>query len=282
MSRPHVEFVQAQALPWDTSPWRYLAGCQVKLLSRDPDGGATSALVRFPADWRAALPGHLDCAHEIYLLEGELELDGRRYEPDCYGAFPADYPLHSLAAPRGAVALMLFEHEPHWLAEPGAPAASDAARPVGLRDAFELPWEAAPTGPPQAVPAVQWKVLRGSPHGDAATLLTWSPPHLHPPGWRGPQAVHACATELFLVSGYLISHAGQMCVGAYLWRPPGIAHGPYGTRGGNLALVRVLGGPFFGRPTPHEVEIARESAQRPVLPESVRAQRLWPWRPQRF
>jgi len=282
MSRPHVEFVQAQALPWDTSPWHHLTGCQVKLLSRDPDDGAASALVRFPAGWRAPPPGHVDCDQEILLLEGGLELDGRRYEPDCYGSFPAGCSLRSLAAPRGAVALVFFAREPRGLDGSGMTVAGDAGHPAEPRDAFELRWQSAATGPAPAAPGLQWKVLRGSPQDAAVTLLVCSPPHLQPPSWRGPQAVHAGAIELFLLSGDLIGHAGQMCVGAYLWRPPGVAHGPYATRGGNLALVRVLGGPFFGRPTVHEVEIARETAQQPLLPESVRAQRLWPWRPQRF
>ena len=282
MARPHLEFVQAQGLPWDTSPWSHLAGCQVKLLSRDPDDGAASAIVRFPTGWRAPLPGHLACAQEIFLLEGGLELNGRRYEPDCYCAFPAGYRLSSLAAPPGAVALLFFDREPRWAAGPGTVAAGDAGCPVELRDAFAMRWEPAAPGAAQAAPGQQWKILRGTAESDAMTLLVCSPPHLHPPRWRAAQAVHVGATELFLLAGDIIGHAGRMCAGAYLWRPPGSSHGPYATRGGHLALVRTLGGPFLGRSTVHEVEIARDSAQQPVLPDSVRAQRLWPWRPQHF
>jgi len=282
MPRPHVEFIQAQGLAWEASPWRHLAGCHAKLLSRDPEGGAATALVRFPADWRVALPGRLDCAQEIFLLEGGLELNGRRCDPDCYASLPAGYGLHSLASPAGAVSFMCFDREPRWLTGPGAASGDEAGRPFELRDACALPWQPGGTGAAPALPGPEWKVLRGSPPGDAATLLVYLAPHVHPPLWRGPQAVHSCATELFLLSGDLICHAGQLFVGAYLWRPPGLAHGPYGTRGGSLALVRTLGGSFFGRPTVHEVEIARDAAPQPVLPESMRAQRQWSWRPQRF
>ena len=33
MSRPHIDYLQSQTLPWHASHWPYLPGCQVKTLS---------------------------------------------------------------------------------------------------------------------------------------------------------------------------------------------------------------------------------------------------------
>ena len=50
MARPHIEFVQSQALPWRTLPdtaARPGVGC--KVLSRDGDTGAVSVILRYPS-----------------------------------------------------------------------------------------------------------------------------------------------------------------------------------------------------------------------------------------
>ena len=52
MARPHTEFIQVQALPWQ----RGLYGgarddVESKVLSLDDETGASTAMVRYPAGW---------------------------------------------------------------------------------------------------------------------------------------------------------------------------------------------------------------------------------------
>ena len=52
MTRPHIEFVQSQALPWKhEAEEEWFSGVQTKLLSEDLDSGASSMLVQYPAGW---------------------------------------------------------------------------------------------------------------------------------------------------------------------------------------------------------------------------------------
>lgn len=280
MSRPHIDYVQSQALPWAGSPWPCLAGCQVKVLSRDEATGAASAVVRMPAGWHADGAGWLSAALEFLVVEGALEVNGREYRTDCYAWLPAGYPLRHCRSDAGAVLLAFFDAEPAWTA--GVPDAPTADAPVEFRDAYRLPWtdEGLPPGPARA--GVRAKLLRGSPARGDSTYLTACPAHLQPAERRSPQETHDCVEEIFLLSGDLQSTVGHMAAGAYAWLPSRAAHGPYGSRGGSLALVRTLGGPLDVQPTPHEVELEREPAYRPVLPPDFERAALRPWRPQRY
>ncbi|MBS0395969.1 MAG: hypothetical protein JSR54_15210, partial [Proteobacteria bacterium] len=234
MPRPHTDFLQAQTIPWQPCPWPHLAGCQMKLLSRDPAGGATSLLVRFPAGWNYTDPGCLGTSGEFFVVDGELELAGRAYGQDCYGHFPAGFRHTSRCAPQGAVALLFYGAEPAWTPLPAAPAAADR-RTATLIDAFEQPWLDTGLDPAFGGRGHRIKLLHGSLESGHATLLVSSPPHLHPANWRAPQEIHPCDEELFLLSGDFVCGTGQMSPGAYCWRPAGIPHGPYASRGGNLA-----------------------------------------------
>jgi hypothetical protein len=280
MARPHTDFLQSQTLPWQPSRFPHLPGCQVKLLSQDPDSGAQSLIVRFPSGWATARPGVLGTGEELLVLEGALELDGRRFGPDGYGWFPPGSLRTLRTAPDGAVALVFFDGEPTWT--DGAAAAGSQAPIASLVDAFELPWMAEGLGLAYGGAGRRWKVLHGAPHTGPATLLIASPPHLHPPRWCGAQEIHACAVELFVLSGDLLSHAGQLCSGAYCWRPAGIAHGPYGSRGGNLAVVRTHGARFSTDLTAYEIALPRAPEYRPLLPPELRSCAVHPWRPQRY
>ena len=284
MARPPIDYLQTQALPWQPSPWPFLPGCQVKTLSRDPDSGAASLLVRYPSGWSAPAPGPLGTTEELFVLDGLLVLDGRRYGQDCYGWFPPGRRHAVRTAPDGAVALQFFGAEPECGS--GAPRpARPAAEGEGdgeLIDSFALEWSADDGNDAFGGAGRRCKVLRGSLAGGSATVLIASPPHLHPPGWRGAQEIHGCAEEMFLLSGDLVSPVGPMTAGAYCWRPPGLAHGPYASRGGNLALLRTLGGPLTTQHTAHELELERAPMYQPILPDGWRSLRARPWRPQRY
>ncbi len=62
VARPHILFVQAQALPWSASGFANL-GVQVdvKVLSRDDVGGAVTELMKLPRGLKIAGPVYFDC-----------------------------------------------------------------------------------------------------------------------------------------------------------------------------------------------------------------------------
>ena len=75
-TRPYIEFVQAQCLPWK----RIGSGLarpdvEYKMLSRDAETGACSLLMRYPAGWSREGPEHIVADEEFYVLEGSLTMD---------------------------------------------------------------------------------------------------------------------------------------------------------------------------------------------------------------
>jgi hypothetical protein len=279
MARSHIEYLQSQSLPWQPSPWPHLGGCHTKVLSRDPIDGAVSLLVRFPAGWQTASPGYLSATEEMFVLEGALDVNGRRWDQDCYAWFPAGFAHARRAAPEGAVALVFYDAEPEWTVA-HSPAHSPAIEQAIFCDAYEMSWEAVPHLPLAGPWVPAQKVLRSSP--DSLTMLVAFPVHMHPPHWVGRQELRACTEEMFLLSGDCLTNTGQMFPGAYYWRPPGMAHGPNGSRGGNLALLRAHGAPLTTTFTSHEVALARTPEYQPVLPRELSALRTRPWRPQQY
>lgn len=273
MSRPVISFLQAQSLPWQPSPWAHLAGCQIKGLSRDPTTGARSLLVRCPIGWRGPVVA-LSTDEELLVIEGALEVDGRRLERDAYHAAAPGVARDVRAGPRGAVALVFWSSEPLWSSAAIAPDAG-ASRD---RDAVELPWtplapDATPFGPDARA-----KILRGALEEPRATVLLSVPPHLHPPRWAGPQAVLHGAEERFVLAGDLLSPVGQEGAGAYSWHPPGSAQGPFGSRGGALLLLRSAEGPYRWSRSSHEMTLEREPGYQPSLPPELERLVAHPWR----
>jgi len=235
MARPWIEFVQSQRLPWcsdDLSGVR--PGVEVKVLSRDVDGGAASLLVRYPANWRlegADAPA-LSADEEFLVLDGSLSIGAETYRDKCYAHLPAGYARGPMASETGAVVLTFFSARP----APGAVTAFDPARLVENLDAFAVPY----TGKfhPEFPPGAGRKMLYEDPvtHDQSWLLGTL------PMRWAERVEVHPVVEEMYLLSGESHGNRGVMRPGAYFWRPPQIPHGPYGTLTGNLYFFRTKGG----------------------------------------
>ena len=57
MARDHLEFIQTQVLPWITLPETAARpGVACKVLSRDPDSGAVSVILKYPAGFEIRQP----------------------------------------------------------------------------------------------------------------------------------------------------------------------------------------------------------------------------------
>ena len=127
--REHIEFIQAQRLPWDDAGSVGFAGARIKLLSRDPDDGSFSAVLQLPARWsRPAAPLPFD--EEIYVLDGDLEIGGVTYPDNAYGFLAAGTDANALRAPTEVV--LLYFRSGHVAEHLKAPDA--AAPPHGWKD----------------------------------------------------------------------------------------------------------------------------------------------------
>jgi hypothetical protein len=113
------------------------------------------------------------------------------------------------------------------------------------------------------------KPLRKDPvTGDETWLLT-SPPHGMPPGGAGARETHPTVEEVYVLDGDLHGNCGVMRPGAYFWRPPGILHGPYGTRRGATSLYRTVGGPLVAEWTADKAPFSYDPPYTPVLPPGL-------------
>lgn len=233
MSRPRIEFVQSQHLPWVRGlldPVR--GGVETRLLSRDPDSGACSLLVRYPPGFACA-GGALRVDDELLVLDGALTIGEMRYGELSYAHLPAGFAGSGWSAPAGAVVLEFFSGTP--LAAT-MPVACDERRLVLQRDAFEVPY----TGNfhSEFPPGAGRKLLYQDPvTQDTSWLLGTLPIR-----WAERAEVHPVVEEMYLLSGEVHGDRGVMRPGAYFWRPPGVPHGPYGTQTGNLYFFRTRGG----------------------------------------
>ena len=264
MSRPWIEYVQSQNLPWIAGDlWGVRPGVESKTLSLDDDNGAASLLVKYPAGWRLDQDGALSVDEEFLVLEGELSIGRQVYRDKSYAHLPTGYGRGPMATPSGAVVLTFFSGHPGWT----LPAAYDPARLVENLDAFAVPY----TGNfhPEFPPGAGRKTLYEDPitHDQSWILGTM------PMRWAQRAEVHPVIEEMYLLSGESHGNRGVMRPGAYFCRPPQIPHGPYGTLTGNLYFFRTKGGPL----STHYVDGGQPfrwwPEYNPVLPDSMLAAR---------
>lgn len=276
LNRPHIEFIQAQLVPWRRiGPNAARPDVEYKFLSRDPQSGACSAILRYPPGWRREGPEHVLADEEIYVLDGELRIDDRLYGPDTYAFLPQGWTRSFAESRGGAVVLSYFNAEPHWRAGDGA---CDEARAVPLLDVLHMPWDMRVNDQRLAYLGISRKDLRCDTQTGERTFLSMMLPQSEPPQRTEKQERHPIVEEAFIIGGSLTGPQGTMHPGAYFWRPPGIAHGPFGTRWGAVALIRFLGGRHVNQ-WGEEAPFSFEAPYDPVLPADLDALRHAPWRP---
>jgi hypothetical protein len=269
MSREHVEHIQSQMLPWQACEWCYPGpDTSLKTLSLDHDSGACSVIVRLPAGWQAPLSA-IACDEELFVLDGRLEIMGRELATHGYAWLPAGTERGQMGSRDGATLLAFYSAQPRPAQQLSGDKRENAAI---IHDAFAMPWSSAGMDPAYGDAGMRWKILREDTDAQDFTMLVSTPPHLIPPNWSGPQETHDCVEEAFVVSGDFLSPIGTMHGGAYFWRPPHILHGPYGSVGGNLSLIRTLGHPLENNWSEHEVTLSPAPAYRPVIPAELKGQ----------
>lgn len=270
LTRGHIEFVQAQMLPWR----RIGVGlarpdAEYKMLSRDPADGACTALMRYPAGWSREGPEHIAASEEFYILEGALHMDDHVYPADSYAYLPAGWTRRSMSAPDGCVLLAFYDREPTLMPDEGELGEEDASRAIPHIDAAGMPWDMTLNDPNLRHLGISRKNLRTDPVTGERTFLSLILPQSAPPTGEGPQEIHPVVEEAYLIAGSLTGPFGTMHPGAYFWRPPGIAHGPFGARWGCVSLIRFVGGRHVNQWTEEQAPFRYDAPYAPVLPDDL-------------
>lgn len=203
------------------------------------------------------------------MLEGGISINDKLYGYHDYAFLPAGWPRRSLSSTDGAVVLTFMSKRPEHLS-PNVAAEIDLSSAIEHLDVAKMPWDATPAAS-QMRPGCARKILRVDPVNGERTWLLTSPPHGVPPGGSGSQERHPTVEEFFLLIGEIHGDRGVMRPGAYFWRPPGLWHGPYGSRVGATGFYRTLGGPLVAEWTEEKMPFSFDPAYEPVLPREVAA-----------
>lgn len=243
MTRPHIEFIQSQVIPFVGNDFDGARpGLRVRTLSQDLQTGASSTVIQYPKNWRSAGLHALAADEEIFVLEGELTVNGRVYGKHFYGHWPKGYAYSEMQTSSGAVVLSFFSEAAR--ATRSVQAEPDARRLVEALDTRNM---AGVTGQRRHMNSGEWdasgtvhKTLYVDPDTQERTWLIGMMPY-----WSSNKAeIHPVVEEEFAILGDICFPLGVMRPGGYFWRPPGIQHGPFATWGGALHLCRCKGGPF--------------------------------------
>ncbi len=245
MSRPHIEFIQSQVLPFTKGLYGGAReAVETRVLSMDDEDGSASTMIRYPAGWDAGGPHVLDADEELFVLEGSFQINGQNYGKHAYAHLPAGYLRNSFRSSGGAVVLTFFSAEPHALGADQPSEAFDERRLVEYIDTCAMPGQ---TGKREHMSSGDWdpsgtvhKKLYEDPDTGELTWLIGMMPYW----WTPKSEIHPVCEEEFAVLGDICFPLGVMRDGGYFWRPPGIEHGPFASWGGSLHLCRCKGGRF--------------------------------------
>jgi len=278
LDRPHIEFVQCQMLPWRRiGPGLARPDAEYKWLSRDPGDGACTVLMRYPPGWSREGPEHIAAAEEFYVLDGALRMDDRLYAADSYAYLPAGWTRRHMESPSGCVLLAFYDREPELIA--GAGGSDDGRKAIPHLDAAAMPWDMTLNDPNLRHLGISRKNLRTDPDTGERTFLSLILPQSAPPAGEGPQEIHPVVEEAYLIAGSLAGPHGTMHPGAYFWRPPGLAHGPFGARWGSVSLIRFVGGRHVNQWTADPAPFRFDAPYAPVLPPELAHLAASPWTP---
>jgi len=228
MARPHIEFIQAQTLPWTIGS----DGVERKVLSQSPDSEACAFLARVPPGWRVSSSSQSGLAEEFFVLDGSIDIDGRVFSRHAYGFMPTGHDW-SLKQSAGGATLILFRFD-------RSDVDGGSGEPIALDSAL-MPWDVSLYDPKLIHLRLARKVLRLGPNDSGRTYLLTGLPHGRPDVESLQLELHPHAEEMFLISGELCAPEGLMVQGAYFYRPPGIPHGPHVSDLGFLMLMRNPG-----------------------------------------
>ena len=266
--RPHIEFIQHQWLPFEPGVLCHArADLGARVLSRDAGSGASSLILRYPPGWSRGAE-RLEVDEEFLVLEGQLDIGDVSYQRHDYAHLPGGMWRDGMQSRAGALVLTFFSGEA--IARQDRSSDYDPARLVHHINTRTL---AAQTGPRRHMRSEGFnhdgtvhKLLFDDPLSGDKTWLAGLGPWWH----CETQETHPVAEEEFALAGDIHMPNGVLREGGYFWRPPNIAHGPFGTIGGTVHLCRGKGGRYSTEFTPAPRPFAWDPVYRPIVPEQYR------------
>jgi len=231
-SRHEPQFYETRTLPWDRlSDTRLLGGIDARRLSRSANHDSATYELRFPPGWRCQ-PDTDEATIELFVLEGDVSLDGRRAGPGGYLFMPRGCGSAELHSERGGQLLAFWNEE----------LAGFEGVPWRVTSWRDEPW--VDLGGIPAMHGVLYKSLRlpdrgdGAVHGGPGGLLRLS---FLPPAFADPtQHVHEVWEEIYFLTGELfMPPRGILAPGTYLANPAGYWHAPMTTQFGTFMLVQT-------------------------------------------
>jgi hypothetical protein len=276
MTRPHIEFIHAQQLEWIANDLpQSIQNTFCKVLSLDPNTGGRSCIIQYPQNWHASLVPALSASHELLILDGSLQIAGQIYNVDDYAYLPAGSSHHDWKSETGATVLTFFSKSPDICNDNK----QNDHLAVHHLDVNNMKWSSEDVDPDVAFLRISHKILRYDENTGDKTLLLNCGAQTHPKKWEEAALSHPCVEEMFLLSGDIIGERGIMYSGAYFWRPPNMWHGPFGSRKGNLCLIRFLEGHHKNLWSKKKFPFSLEPNYTPELPKHLEHLRQSEYKP---
>lgn len=259
MARPHIEFIQSQALPWQKAD--NSQSVFSKVLSQDPQSGESTRILRYSKGFFIHFGGTA-LETEFFVLRGLVSLGNKHYRQYHYGCLPSGF--QGGLECHADTDLLVFTN------------INSSADPISLHvQTDKLNWSDA-TDHRVAAATVGLKELRLDPVTKERTWLLKIEAQHKPFEIRGIES-HPVVEEMFVLEGSVNLLAGELCQGAYFWRPPHIEHGPTGCKQRFLGLFRCRGGAFSTDWRDSNQEITWSSTGPKNLPPGLRVSMEQDW-----
>lgn len=265
MTRPYIEFVQAQNVDWEEQP----DGTSLKRLNADPVEGEETYLIRYPAGFSRGDQGPEDRAEETFVIDGALTVSGQLHGYHGYRFTPRGLSAGSRSTEDGAT-LLVFRYGRN---DPNS--VSGVSEPVAA-DPMTMSWDMAPSDERIAHLRLARKVLRLGPNDSSRTFLLIGLPHGMPPAEAMPAEIHDHFEEMFMLQGEMWTPEGKIRPGAYFYRPPGIVHGPHVSVSGFFQIMRA-GANYVRTEWTAPLPLPIGAPYRPVMPEGTPQNWTRPW-----
>ncbi|MFQ3664857.1 MAG: hypothetical protein SNJ79_02315 [Sphingomonadaceae bacterium] len=234
------------------------AGLPGALMSHDPRTEARTSLVEIPAGWQGRFDAR-EASFELFLLRGDLALEGNRVGASGYVHVPQACGGGELDSVAGALALAFWN--------PNLPAFPYPYTRNRTLKTWEQPWTDSVPGShgvrhkslrlPDPTPQPGQEGMDGGPGG----YLRFQ--YIEPGMIAADEHVHhECFEEILLLAGdCFLLNEGQMGLGSVVVHPQEWYHAPFVSRSGAIILVHTdapMGFPWPPRPYPKGAERAAE------------------------
>lgn len=248
MTRSSVYFADVDALEW-TPLSEVIPGYpqelseslrpEAKLMNQDPDTGGFTMIVKLPPGAGSVTRGSHSCDEEMFLLEGDLAIDGETFSSQTYWFYPAGTIHGDTHTEGGAVLIKTFSGG--WDFTVAKDSANAAASPVRGIDVESLPWmETSDVVANYNYVGPRSKVLRVDPKTGGSTKMVHIPPqYTHP-----DLSFHKYTQEQFLLKGSVNETGVERHALAYWCHPPLEVHGKSFTKDEGATSILLFDGPW--------------------------------------